>query len=51
MAFYKVTMILEVVEGHPRNWVAEAIWDNLNEGEDIQEIAYEELVDYTPESV
>ena len=51
MAFYKITMILEVAEGHPRKWVGDAIECNLNEGEDIIEIDCEELVDYTPESV
>lgn len=50
MSFYKVTMVLEVTEGHPRKWVADAIWDNLSGQEEmIHEIDFEELVDYVPE--
>ena len=46
MAVYKVTMVIEVNEGHPRKWVADAISENLNDGEDILEIDFEELEDY-----
>lgn len=45
MAQYKVTMVLEVVDGHPRKWLADAIWENLNEGEDILELEIETLDD------
>lgn len=45
MAFYKVTMVLES-DSHPRKWVADAIWTNLNDGEDILEIDCEELENY-----
>lgn len=51
MTFYKVTMVIGVNEGHPRNWVPEAIWENLKGDEDLHEIDYEELVDYDPEVV
>jgi len=43
MSKYKVTLVLELNEGHPRKWLGEAIWENLNDGEDILEIDYEEL--------
>jgi hypothetical protein len=43
MSKYKVTLVLELNEGHPRKWLSEAIWENLNDGEDILEIDYEEL--------
>ena len=46
MAIYKVTMILAVDEGHPRKWVADAISENLNDGEDILDIELEQVEDY-----
>ena len=47
MKLYKITMFLELNEdaGHPRKWVPEAIWDNLQDGEDIVEIQFDEVVD------
>ena len=39
---YKVTIILEVNEGHPRKWIPEAIYENLQYGEELIEITYEE---------
>ena len=46
MAIYKVTMIITTDEGHPRKWVADAISENMNDGEDILEIDFEELENY-----
>ena len=49
MAVYKVTMVIEVNEGHPRKWVADAISECLDLDEDILEIDFEELEDYNKE--
>ena len=46
MAVYKVTMVIEVNEGHPRKWVADAISECLDLDEDILEIDFEELENY-----
>jgi len=43
MAAYKVELVLTVNEGHPRKWLADAIWPNLQEGEDIEDIHFEEM--------
>ena len=37
MRKYKVEMIIEVNEGHPRIWIPESIAEQLNEGEAILE--------------
>lgn len=43
MATYKIELVLTVNEGHPRKWLADAIYANLNEGEDIEDISFEEM--------
>jgi hypothetical protein len=43
MATYKVELVLTVNEGHPRKWLADAIYANLQEGEDIEDISFEEM--------
>ena len=47
MAIFKVTMVIEVNEGHPRKWVADAISECLDLDEDILDIDFEELENYT----
>ena len=44
MKTYKVTFTV-VCDGHPRKWVPDAIWENLNvgDGEDVLEYSYEEV--------
>ena len=39
----KLTLVLNKESSHPRKWLNEAIWDNLNPGEDITEIEFEEV--------
>lgn len=43
MATYKVELVLRLNEGHPRKWLADAIYENLQEGEDIEDIYFEEM--------
>lgn len=43
MATYKIELVLTVNEGHPRKWLSDAIYANLNEGEDIEDISFEEM--------
>lgn len=45
MKTYRVSfdLILEDNSYHPRKWVAEAIWDNLNEYEDMDNIQIQEV--------
>ena len=43
MATYKVELVLTVNEGHPRKWLADAIYENLQEGEDIEDISIVEM--------
>ena len=47
MQRYKITMVLELDDdcNHPRKWLAETIYDALQEGEDLVEIEFEEVVD------
>ena len=40
---YKVEMIIEVNEGHPRKWLPESIAEQLNDGENILEWSIEEI--------
>ena len=40
---YKVEMIIEVNEGHPRKWIPETIAMSLEDGEDILEYNIEEI--------
>ncbi len=35
MPKYKVEMIVEVIDGHPRKWIAETVEMALEDGEDI----------------
>ena len=44
MKTYKVTFTV-VCDGHPRKWVPDAIWENLNadDGEDVLEYNFEEV--------
>lgn len=43
MPKYKVEMIVEVKEGHPRKWIPETIAEQLSDGEDILELDIKEL--------
>ena len=43
MSKYKVEMIIEVNEGHPRKWLPEWIAEQLHEGEDILEYSIREI--------
>ncbi len=43
MSKYKVEMIVEVKEGHPRKWLPETIAEQLSDGEDILEWDIKEL--------
>lgn len=45
MKTYRVSfdLILEDNAYHPRKWIAEAIWENLNEYEDIDNIEIQEV--------
>lgn len=45
MTTYKVELTLSLNEGHPRKWLADAIWENLQEGEDITAISITEVED------
>ena len=45
MSKYRVEMIIEVNEGHPRKWIPESIAEQLNEGEDILEWDIKEIED------
>jgi len=45
MSKYKVEMIVEVTDGHPRKWLPESIAEQLNEGEDILEWDITEIED------
>lgn len=42
---YRVSfeIVLNDEAGHPRKWIPEAIWSNLNDGEDIERMGFEEL--------
>ena len=40
---YKVEMIVEVNEGHPRKWIPATIKEQLNDGEDILEWEIREI--------
>ncbi len=45
---YKVTFLIELDDdtAHPRKWVPDAIWENLNHGtEDVTAWKFEELDD------
>jgi hypothetical protein len=43
MATYKVELVLEVNEGHPRKWLLDAINECLQPGEDILDYSIEEM--------
>ena len=45
MPKYKIEMIVEVIVGHPRKWIAETVNDALTDGEDILEWSVEEIED------
>ena len=45
MSKYKVEMIVEVNEGHPRKWIPEAVAMGLEDGENILEWSIEEVED------
>ena len=45
MTKYKVEMIIEVIDGHPRKWIAETVEMALEDGEDILEWSVEEIED------
>ena len=45
MPKYKIEMIIEVIDGHPRKWLPESIAEQLNDGEDILEWNIEEIED------
>ncbi len=45
MSKYKVEMIVEVNEGHPRKWIPDAVSAGLEDGEDILEWSIEEIDD------
>ena len=45
MTKYKVEMIVEVIDGDPRKWIAETVNDALKDGEDILEWSVEEIED------
>ena len=49
MQRYKITMVLELDEEASQarhfEWLAETIYDALQDGEDLVEIHYEEVVD------
>ena len=42
MKTYKVSFTV-VCDGHPRKWVNDAIWENLNVGEDVLDYEFEEV--------
>jgi len=45
MPKYKVEMIVEVIDGHPRKWIAETVEMALEDGEDILSWSVEEIED------
>jgi len=45
MPKYKVEMIVEVIEGHPRKWIADTVQMALEDGEDVLEWNVEEIED------
>tara|TARA_R110002020_G_scaffold333144_1_gene548543 strand:+ start:158 stop:304 length:147 start_codon:yes stop_codon:yes gene_type:complete len=45
MPKYKIEMIVEIIEGHPRKWIAETVEMALEDGEDILEWSVEEIED------
>ena len=45
MTTYKIEMIVEVNEGHPRKWIPETVAMGLEDGEDILEWSIEEVED------
>ena len=45
MPKYKIEMIVDINEGHPRKWIPETIAEQLNEGEDILEWDIKEIED------
>ena len=45
MSKYKVEMIVEVKEGHPRKWLPETVAGQLSDGEDILEWDIKEVED------
>ena len=45
MSKYKVEMIVEVNEGHPRKWIPETVAMSLEDGENILEWSIEEVED------
>ncbi len=42
---YKIEIIIELKEGHPRKWIPETIAEQLNDGEYIWEWNIEEIED------
>ena len=52
MKTFKVsfTIVLDDDSSHPRKWIPEALWANLNKGEDIVDYVFEE-VGYVPNTV
>ena len=45
MSKYKVEMIVEIKEGHPRKWIPETIEMGLEDGEEILEWDITEIED------
>jgi hypothetical protein len=45
MPKYKIEMIIEVIDGHPRKWMCWDVIDALKDGEDILEWSVEEIED------
>lgn len=39
----KLTLVINEDASHPRKWLSETIWANLNCGEDITDIEFEEV--------
>ena len=52
MKKYRVSFDLIVEEGHPRKWVPDAIWANLNTlgSEDCDNWSFEEITEETKEA-
>ncbi len=49
---YKVSFTLTVADdgSHPRKWVPDALYLNLNPGEDIDDYVFEEVTETTGEA-
>ena len=47
MAVYKITMLVNVEEGHPRKWIVEAVEQNLDAdaGDEFLEYSIEKVDD------